>query len=191
MNDKPTIAQWFLIIAVLIIGFSYGISLLRERLSFFFGANIYNARIVRIDQEEKRKRKRGRFTAYIPVVEITDEKGITMQLRVDDYAESPVYRIGDRIKVLYNPLVYKECIVNTFSETWGDVLRALGIPLAISFPMLRSLYKRRNFYKNKSSLYDYKSGLDTFKKRSLELNHANPPIIRKRVHPLRRRRKKR
>ena len=174
------------VIALLLL--SLAIFLFKQRLKFFLGAKIYNAPIVKIEQQKRRK---SIFTAYVPIVEIIDDSGAKLIREVNDYPIWPYYHEGDNIEVLYNSDFPNICIVNTFSETWGDVIYRLFFALVIFLPPLYTLYRKRNFYSNRNALYEYKSKLDTFKQRSLQLNSANPPTIKKRIPPLRRRHKKR
>jgi hypothetical protein len=150
----------------------------RERRSFFLGATVHNATIVQVDQEEKGNRRWRRFVAYIPVVQITDENGVNVNLSVDDYSKSPVYRIGDRIEVLCNRDVSGECIVNTLSEKWGDIFFNFFMSLLCFLPFLRY-----QFYP--------KARPDNYKRRPLKLREPVPLTVLKSPNPFKRRRKKR
>jgi hypothetical protein len=178
----------------LIIMFAYGIFVLAERSSFFLGAKIYHAPIVKIQNEERwKKRKRSWIPIFVPIVEITDDNGAKEIVRVDDYSESPVYRIGDKMGVLYNR-EYGRCLVNTFSETWGDVVLVWLVVLFLLISLRPMLYRLRGKIhpsKNRDNLYNYKSKLDTFQRRSLEVSKGKPASLRKKARPIKRRAKRR
>jgi hypothetical protein len=148
-----------------------------DRHSFFRGAKIYNATIVQVEQEERRRRW-GSSVAYIPVVEITDEQGMKVKLRVDDYSRSPVYRIGDKMSVLYNEAVSDQCIINSFSEKWGDILLNSIMFIGAFFSILPSIFFRRR-------------RPDNYKRKPLTLNKREPLTVEKRPNYSKRRRKRR
>jgi hypothetical protein len=111
------------------------LSLFLERRNFILGAEVHNATIVRVDYEKTRRRKRT-FMAYIPTVEIPGNNGVGTKVRVNTYDESPVFKVGEKLEVVFNRSKPNQCLLNTFYEKWFDHSLALLISLLCFLPVM-------------------------------------------------------
>jgi hypothetical protein len=113
--------------------FIVGIYLLLRRVVFLANASAYNAPVVSVSQEYVSS-GHGRHLAYVPTVEVRDSLGHSLSLKVDTSDESPVYSIGQQMRVVCNPT--RGCIENTFGAKWGDSLLDFLISLVCFVPLL-------------------------------------------------------
>jgi hypothetical protein len=47
-------------------------------------------------------------------------------MRVATYSKTPVYRLGAKLDILYNPTASDQCIFNTFEDKWKNALWLLA-----------------------------------------------------------------
>ncbi len=87
---------------------------------FVFHATAFEAPIVEVKSELVPKGK-GSVFGYVPVVEITDESGAKLRVKVETYDAEPTFRIGEQMPVLCE-LASRRCITNTFVEKWGNFI---------------------------------------------------------------------
>ena len=72
--------------------------------------------------------------AYVPTVQVHDDQGRALEMKVDTFNEEPVYIIGQQMNVLCN--LERGCIENTFYERWGGCLIQLLISILFFSPLL-------------------------------------------------------
>ena len=110
-----------------------GIYLLVNRVIFLAQATSSSAPIVAVSHEFVAKGK-GSVLAYVPTVQVRDNAGRTLDLKVDTFNERPVYAIGQQMRVSCN--LQHRCIEDTVFSRWGDVLIDLLISLVFFSPLL-------------------------------------------------------
>ena len=106
---------------------------------FVYNAKVFDAAVVEVRRDLVSKGK-GSTLAYVPIVEITDETGRSLRIKVESFSEEPVYQTGDRIQVLCN-LSSMKCIQNNFVQKWGNF--ALTLVLSLVFLSIPLFYYRR------------------------------------------------
>jgi hypothetical protein len=104
-----------------------------KRIIFLANANALSGTIVSVSHEWVAA-GRGSKLAYVPTVQITDSRGQRVNVRVDTFAEQPLYSIGQQLPVSCNPT--RGCIENTFFAKWGDQLIIFLIALLFFSPLL-------------------------------------------------------
>jgi hypothetical protein len=110
-----------------------------DRLNFLQNAKQFNAPIVQVESETMHKGKSS-FLAYIPVVEIADENGLAVKLRVDTYDKSPIFEVGDRLDVLGNRAASDQVICNPFWRKWkSTILKSITAFIGLSIPRKKTL----------------------------------------------------
>jgi hypothetical protein len=115
------------------------IYLLVTEIYFVYHAVAFEAPIVEVQTELVPKGK-GSVVAYVPKVEISDESGNKLRVKVATFDEEPVYRVGDRIHVVCD-LSSLRCIRNNFMEKWGNF--TVTFLLSLVFLAIPSFYYRR------------------------------------------------
>jgi hypothetical protein len=140
MDNKPNRAKIIFCAFMGALFLGIGLFSLIGRLAFLQTSSQFNASIVESVREEVRKGKRS-YLAYVPIVEILDEKGMSTKVKVKTYNEVDIYRTGGKLDVLYAP--YGECVPNTFSDLWSDIIFQLGFSILSFFPLIyyQFLYK--------------------------------------------------
>lgn len=73
-------------------------------------------------------------------MEVRDSAGL-VQIKLDTFAESSVYSVGQSLDVLCNP--QRGCIENTFGAKWADSLSEFLLALACFIPLLYFKLVRR------------------------------------------------
>jgi hypothetical protein len=119
-----------------------GTCFLIGRLAFLQNAKQLDAPVVETVREEVRKGKR-KVLAYIPIVAVPDKQGANVKLKVATYNEENVYHLGDKINVLYDSSSYNECVPNTISDLWGNVIFYFIFSLFGFCPLLLRLFVNR------------------------------------------------
>ena len=110
-----------------------GIYLFVNRVVFLSHATSSSAPIVSVSHEPVSKGK-GSVVAYVPTVQVRDNAGRTLNLKVDTFNEEAVYRIGEQMRVSCNPQT--RCIEDTFMSKWGSFLIVLLVSLLLFSPLL-------------------------------------------------------
>jgi len=116
-----------------IIVFIVGVYVLLREIVFLANATAYTAPVVSVSHEYVPK-GRGSVLAYVPTVEVRDSQGRSLHLKVDMFDESPVYSIGQQMRIFCNPT--RGCIENAFGAKWGDSLLDFLISLVCFVPLL-------------------------------------------------------
>jgi len=108
--------------------------LFAAELSFLHRATALEATIVEVRTDSRGKGK-GSVPAYFPMVEIPGSVGVS-KVAVETFSEQPVYRVGDKIAVLWDPASLR-CKKNTFVEKWGGFTLNFILSLVFFFfPLL-------------------------------------------------------
>ena len=110
-----------------------GIYLFVNRVIFLAQATSSSAPIVSVSHEYVSKGK-GSVLAYVPTVQVRDNAGRTLDLKVDSFNEEPVYSIGQQMRVSCSP--QHGCIEDMFFSKWGSFLIVLLISLLFFSPLL-------------------------------------------------------
>ena len=74
-----------------------------------------------------------------PVIEYSTSDGKTLRLTGQAGSYPPAYNVGDRVDLLYTPLMPEKTIVSEFGEVWGMTTLSGGLALAL-FVMALSFF---------------------------------------------------
>jgi hypothetical protein len=94
------------------------IYLLLTQIYFIYHAKAFDAPIVEVNNELVARGK-GSVSAYVPVVEVFDEAGNKLRVKVATSDEEPVYHIGDKMPVLCD-LSSMKCTKDSLLTKWGN-----------------------------------------------------------------------
>lgn len=103
-----------------------------DRLLFLSNATSLSAPIVAVTYEYV-PAGRGSVLAYVPTVQMSDERGKAFELKVDTSNEAPVYAIGQLMQVSCN--IERGCIEDTFIARWRVSLFELLISILLFIPL--------------------------------------------------------
>jgi hypothetical protein len=121
----------FTVLAVIVLFFA--LYLLSTRIIFLVNARSFETHVVAVVRENVPK-GRSSVLAYVPIVEIRDDQGQPQQVKVSTFDESPIYIIGQGMRVTCAPA--RGCIEDSFVAKWGDVLIDLLISIVLFVPLL-------------------------------------------------------
>jgi hypothetical protein len=119
-----------LLVAVLLIGLGVrGVATTRR---FLASTSAADGVVVKVD-EVTTSRKQETTSRYYPVVRFVTGSGQVVRYRDHSGANPPAYRVGDQVRVLYDPANPQRARLDTWASLWlkAVILLIIGVPLLI------------------------------------------------------------
>jgi Protein of unknown function (DUF3592) len=147
-QDVPIVARVVLIVLVLagVASLVFGAKVLVDSQRFMAKANTATAKVVAVDRVVERVRRGSGDNAYYenvpyyyPVVQFVTAREQVMRLRANEGSENhSAYRVGDSIRILYDPANPGHARVDTAASRWGAgiILIFMGLMFVVIPPVL-------------------------------------------------------
>ncbi len=99
-----------------------------DTLAFLARAISTTGKVIRIE-EDSISNDEDRSTFYYPVIEFTNSKRNPIQFKSNIGSSFPAFKIGQQVKVLYNPQNLSSAKIATFIQVWlgAIILGVIGI----------------------------------------------------------------
>lgn len=146
-----------LLVAVVLIGL--GVKDVVTTRRFLAGTSAADGVVVKVD-DVTTSHKDGTTSRYYPVVRFVTGSGQVVQYRDHLGENSPAYRVGDPVRVLYDPANPQRARLDTWASLWLEamILLMIGVPLlfvsAVILLFARVSPRVRTGQKGKASVHD-------------------------------------
>jgi hypothetical protein len=115
----------FILVGAFFIGL--GVRSLVTTQRFLAKASTADGVVVRLDKVVERSREGDRYTLYYPVVRFVTASGQVVEYSDDLGEDPPAYRVGDSVRVLYDPADPQKARLDTWSSQWLGATIQIGV----------------------------------------------------------------
>jgi Protein of unknown function (DUF3592) len=137
---RPRVVRIVLILVVLVGAAmaGIGVKVLVDSQHFLATAATANGVVVDVVKVREEDSEQTLVTNYYPVVQFATARERVVRFRGDQGSNPPDYRVGEPVRVLYDPANPRHVKFDTWNARWGDgvALTATGLGLVVIYALL-------------------------------------------------------